>query len=95
MLLFLLGKKVIIHIATKGHGVGYMEYPNFGPVFSKTKLRITLYDTYRNVEKSVILIRFQNRLIILIDSFLWDGRRVWFHGLQPLAPILEFVDCTS
>lgn len=54
----LTGEKVVIHIASKGHGVGYSRTASEGPIFSRTRIRITLHDTYRNVEKSVVFDSF-------------------------------------
>jgi len=54
----LTGERVVIHVATRGHGVGYLGDASDGPVFSKTRIRLTLRDLNRNVDKSVVFDSF-------------------------------------
>lgn len=66
------GEKVVIHIATKGHGVGYLGETGLVPVFSKTQIRITLHDVYRNVEKSILFNSFSKPLSHPDRYILWQ-----------------------
>ena len=68
----LAGEKVVIHVATLGHGIGYAYSSSNGIVFSKTKIRITLFDVLNGTEESVLFDSFSKPLYDPSRYFVWD-----------------------
>jgi hypothetical protein len=65
------GERVVVHVAARGHGVGYWGDASDGPVFSKTRMRLTLRDLHRNVDKSVTFDSFSKPVGDPSRYFLW------------------------
>lgn len=73
------GEKVIIYVSPVGHGVGYIGDPEDGIVFTRTRVRITLYDLLRGVNKSVVFEDFSSPAGDPGRHFLWEvgGADAW------------------